>query len=404
IGNSLGESAGLFALRAWTDRDAMLHAMNASPLFVSDLTGACDAARKAWRLPADGAVDWVTGIVDRGPGAVRNACAGVRRAYLLIINTPRACVLGGERGAVQAMIERLGCNFLPLPETSTVHCPIVREVAEAYRELHHLPTTSLPGVRFYSTALARSFELNPDSAAEAILAQALDTVDFPAVIESAYRDGVRLFLEMGPGASCTRMIDPILGDRPHRARSACVAGADDVSLVLRLLAQLCAERVPVDLSPLYGPETVQRVAPPPAERRLVSVPVGGAPFVVPPPEESLRKTEAPAELAQQVTPLPEPSRHPPVMEPRLVPRAANAGTELAPLIAQTVTARQATGEAHAAYLRLFATLQRGLMDNLQFQAQLSDRILASRERQRPHERTPVAYATGSPVALDRTQC
>src|SRR5262249_32828860 len=149
IGNSLGESAGLFALRGWTDRDAMLHAMNASPLFVSDLTGACDAARKAWRLPADGAVDWVTGIVDRGPGAVRNACAGVRRAYLLIINTPRACVLGGERSAVQVIVERLGCNFLPLPETSTVHCPIVREVAEAYRELHCLPTTSLPGVRFY---------------------------------------------------------------------------------------------------------------------------------------------------------------------------------------------------------------------------------------------------------------
>src|SRR5262249_45693173 len=98
IGNSLGESAGLFALRAWTDRAAMLRAMNASPLFVRDLTGPCDAARKAWRPPPEEAVDWVTGIVDRGPGAVRNACAGVRRAYLLTINTPRECVVGGERG------------------------------------------------------------------------------------------------------------------------------------------------------------------------------------------------------------------------------------------------------------------------------------------------------------------
>ncbi|MHB1426389.1 MAG: beta-ketoacyl synthase N-terminal-like domain-containing protein, partial [Gemmataceae bacterium] len=281
IGNSLGESAGLFALRAWTGRDAMLQAMNASTLFVGDLTGPCNAARRAWRLPADAPVDWVTGIVDRGPGIVRNACAELPRAYLLIINTPRECVVGGERGQVRTLVERLGCNFLPLPETSTVHCPVVRQVAEAYRQLHRLPTTPQRGIRFYSTALARSFELNPDSAAEAILAQAVDTVDFPAVIESAYRDGVRLFLEMGPGASCTRTIDAILGDRPHRARSAAIAGTDGVSLVLRLLAQLCAERVAVDLSPLYGPETTPNIVSPPAERRLLSVPVGGSSFVLP---------------------------------------------------------------------------------------------------------------------------
>ncbi|MGH7173478.1 MAG: beta-ketoacyl synthase N-terminal-like domain-containing protein, partial [Gemmataceae bacterium] len=385
IGNSLGESAGLFALRAWADRDAMLHAMNRSPLFVSDLTGTCDAARKAWRLPTDAAVDWVTGIVDRGPGAVRNACSGLRRAYLLILNTPRECVVGGERGEVEKVVERLGCNFLLLPATSTVHCPVVRVVAEAYRELHRLATTPPPGVRFYSTALARSFEVNPDSAAEAILAQALDTVDFPAVIESAYRDGVRLFLEMGPGASCTRMIDAILGGRPHRARSASVAGTDGVSQVLRLLAQLSAERVPLDLSPLYGPQTTASAAPPLLERRLLSVPVGGSLFVVPPP----RKTEASAEPTRLAPARQEPRPmdtvtvqqviSPPA--PHLLPHAASAGSALGRLVTETVTARQATSEAHAAYLRLSATLQRGLMDNLQFQARLSDGILASGGRQ-----------------------
>src|SRR5262249_45095925 len=90
-----------------------------------------------------------------------------------------------------------------------------------------------------------------DSAAEAIVAQALSTVDFPAVIEAAYADGVRLFLEIGPGSSCTRMIGQILAGRPHLARATCLAGADNVSSVLRLLAQLLAERVPLDLSTLY---------------------------------------------------------------------------------------------------------------------------------------------------------
>ncbi len=238
------------------------------------------------------------------------------------------------------------------------------------------------------------------------MAQALDTVDFPAVIESAYRDGVRLFLEMGPGASCTRMIDAILGDRPHRARSACVAGADGVSLVLRLLAQLIAERVPVDLSPLYVPETTIRVEPPAAERRLLSVPVGGQPFVVPPSSRSHAPRGNARPDAPRLVPLP------PENQPRrgasqpCVPTRSVGTRELTPPITETVTARQAVIEAHAAYLRLSTTLQRGLMDNLQFQAQLSDHILASGVASAPRERVSLGALTRprSPAALDRGQC
>ena len=222
IGYSLGESAALFALRAWAGRDVMLRAMNESTLFAGDLTGRCDAARKAWKLPPEAPVEWTAGlVVDRAVAEVRAALAGVERAYLLIVNTPRECVVGGDRAAVEEVGRRLRCTPLPLPETSTVHCPVAREVAGAYRRLHLLPTTPPPNVRFYSTALGHAYELTEDNAADAILAQALDAIDFPAVIEAAYRDGVRLFVEMGPGASCTRMIGAILGERPHRTRSVC---------------------------------------------------------------------------------------------------------------------------------------------------------------------------------------
>ena len=98
VGYSLGESAALFALRAWTDRDRMLGAMHASTLFVSDLTGRCDAARAAWGLPAGAEVAWQTGIVERSPAEVRARAGGAAwRVYLQIVNTPRECVIGGER-------------------------------------------------------------------------------------------------------------------------------------------------------------------------------------------------------------------------------------------------------------------------------------------------------------------
>src|SRR5262249_16884254 len=153
---------------------------------------------------------------------------------------------------------------------------IVNTVADAYRNLHLLPTQSSDGILFYSSAIGRAYPITAESAADAILGHATATIDFPRVVESAYADGVRLFLEIGPGASCSRMIGRILGGRPHIARSACVAGADAESTLLRLLANLHAEGLPVDFSPLF--EGVREESP--TSGRIVTIPVGGDPFEV----------------------------------------------------------------------------------------------------------------------------
>src|SRR5262249_1309138 len=141
VGHSLGESAALFALRAWRDRDEMLRRMQTSPLFVSDLVGRRDAARRFWGLGPDEEADWVAGGVPCGDVALP---AGASR---LALHGPDECVISGRRGAVEAVVGRLGRPFVPLADTATVHCEIARLVADAYRDLHRLPTTPPPGVR-----------------------------------------------------------------------------------------------------------------------------------------------------------------------------------------------------------------------------------------------------------------
>ena len=255
IGYSLGESAGLFSLRAWTDRDLMLQRMNASTLFTTDLAGRCDAVRRAWKLPASKTVDWVLGVIDRPAKVVRASLQDHKKVYRLIVNTLHECVIGGDRKAVDRLVKKLDCEFFPLQGVTTVHCEVAKEVEQPYRELHLFDTTAPRDIRFYSGAWGTSYNVSRESAADAILAQALYGIDYPKVINAAYEDGVRMFLEMGPGASCSRMIGEILTDRPHWARSACAPGQDSVSLILRMLGHLIAERVPVDLSVLYGQET-----------------------------------------------------------------------------------------------------------------------------------------------------
>ena len=217
IGYSLGETAGLFALGAWRDRDEMYDRMIKSSLFQTDLTGPCNAARQSRQLKSDESVDWHVVVVNRPAEEVRWALEGIQRAYLLIVNAPDECVVGGDRQDVEKVIEILHCEAVPVIGASTVHCEIVQYVESAYRDLHRLPTTSPPGVKFYSSAWARPYDLNGDSAASSITAQAIHGFDFPATINRAYDHGSRLFLEMGPQASCSRMIGKILADRPHLA-------------------------------------------------------------------------------------------------------------------------------------------------------------------------------------------
>ncbi len=285
IGYSLGESTALFGLRAWTDRDAMYRKFAGSSLFGTDLAGPCNAARQTWGLKDDEPVDWVAAIVAASVDQVRAAIGSEKRAYLLLINTDDECVIGGQRSTIEAVVARLGSKSWPLPTVSTVHCEVVEAVEDAYRDLHVLPTIAPDGVTFYSGASGHSYPLTTDAAADAILAQARDTVDFPRLIRRAYADGVRAFVEVGPGASCTRMIGSILGDLPHLVVAACPSDREPVAAVLWTLARLIAERFPVDLGKLYGPEPVSK-SPPVDPRRMVRVPVGGPPFRPPAPPVS----------------------------------------------------------------------------------------------------------------------
>ncbi len=374
VGYSLGETAGLFATRAWTSRDEMLRRMKQSSLFTSELAGPCDAARQFWRLPANEKVDWVLGVVDRPADAVNMALKGAERAALLIVNAPVECVVGGYRSAVEKLVEGLGCVFLPLQGVSTVHFPAAKLVEKQYRDLHLFPTRAPKGIRFYSGAFGKAYEVTRESAADSITTQAIRAVNFAALIKTAYEDGVRTFIELGPQGSCTRMIGKILGPLTHNARSVDSRGLDDVSGILKTLAFLIAERIPVDLKPLYGARTfcAGHQPAPATPAQFVRLSLGGRSSKVSWTPPLPPKAEAPAPAKPFIV---APSVR--IPEPRLpgdefsTPRVPNTPRQLFP---ETVRSPQAapsaaislsnaaalTAQAHQMYLKLaenFAVLQ-----------------------------------------------
>ncbi len=402
IGYSLGETTALFALGAWTDRDAMFRRFDASTLFRSDLAGPCDASRVFWGLAEDEPVDWVAGILQRPAEKVRAALEGIERAYLLIVNTDREVVVGGRREAVGRLVEAVGGRFHPLPLVSTVHCEVVRAVEGPYHDLHLLPTTPPSGVRFYSGSTGEPYPVTRESAAASILAHALHGVDFPAVVRRAYADGVRAFVEVGPGASCTRMIGEILEGRPHVAVAACPGEREPVAAVLSVLGRLRAERFPVDLATLYRLDEGES---PELSSRTLRVEVGGRPFAVEPiaiPDRSANPLEdASVGWAPPTNEISSPlesrmvgSAHPTKDFARLMEPLAIAD----PLHRQVLATDSAMAGAHGAFLKTSGGLGDLMARQLAFQMDLIERLSGTD--------FPTAGSTASlpAPALDRDQC
>ena len=265
VGYSLGESSGMFATRAWTDRDKMHLQTQESDLFSRQLAGPCEAAHQFWGLSEGEDVDWILGVVNCPAETVKQAISERQRVYLLIINTPSECVVGGQREDVEAVVEALSARFFPLQGVVTVHCEVLEPAKEAYFNHHLFETTPPEGIDYYSGGWARKFSVSREDAARAILEQARHGVDFPKTIRAAYADGYTTFVEMGPGASCTRMIGKILDGEPHHAISMSRPGPKAVRHVLQALAKLYALGLPLDLSPLFkvvdatGEKTGQRM-------------------------------------------------------------------------------------------------------------------------------------------------
>ncbi|GLZ28831.1 type I polyketide synthase [Lentzea sp. NBRC 105346] len=246
---SSGESTSLVSMGVWRDVRSLVADASASPLFTTELAGPITAVRRVWeRLGVPGSA-WRSYMVSAPVEAVRAALADEPAVHLMAINSPDSCVVGGESTACQRVLAAFE-HTIPIDYDIAVHAPEVAEVRSSWWELHRREIFDVPGVRFYSGASGVAYTPSPSACADAITSQALDTIDFVRVVENAWNDGVRVFVEHGPRGLCTGWIQRILGDREHVAVA--LDATDGLRQLLRSVADLMAAGVPVDSSRFFG--------------------------------------------------------------------------------------------------------------------------------------------------------
>ena len=299
IGDSLGESSALFSLGAWTDPDLMFKRMEGSELFRNKLSGQCLAARKAWNIPDSQPFEWKVGLMRQPAQAVRKAMEHIPKLRLLIINTDNECVVGGTPEALEALAQELGVRIISVSGVDTVHCDCLDPVYQEYWDMHHLPCRPPVGIDFYSGRYHCKYNLTSERIADSIVAHGRFGFDFTKTIRQAWQDGVRIFLEMGPGASCTRMINSILADKPHMAVSLSTRGKNELLSLEGLLAAAISQGLRPDLNKLW--EVMSISEPAVSTSRLIKVPLGRKPFAPPLPKHIPSQAPNPGSTSVQAS-------------------------------------------------------------------------------------------------------
>ncbi len=416
IGYSSGESNSLFSLGAWRDVDAMRQQARDSALFTRNLAGEFTTVTDQWGPQAQ----WQMWSVLAPRTEVEARIKDDPRIELAIIHSDADVVIGGDAAALTPVLGAIGrSRCQALDYNMCVHVPQLQPVADAYLQLHRRDVYPVPGVRFYSGGRPDAYVPEQEACAQAILSQALNCLDVPAMIEQAWADGVRVFVEHGPGGSCARWISDVLGPQ-RRAQAAIVSfdrkgqgawGAVEAAAALlaagvpvRLEALLSRLTAPARLDPLAGPLSIPlhfpapaRAAQPATTELHVMKPAPTLPSVLgldfaaatQPPQPP---ADAPAEPVQEAAPA---APTPVVVAPQVIAPAPASS----PLSRATPPVQPVSGHPGA---RVLAELSGLHTRFLQQQAAVHTAFLESRarmlERARGGQTSTVAPVAAPPAA------
>jgi len=118
--------------------------------------------------------------------------------------------------------------------------------------LNNWPVENKPGIPIYTAANYAVLQYDSTSIARNFAEMLTNPIDFPRLIDLAYEDGSRIFIELGAGSNCSKWVGATLKGKPHLSISINQNSVDDHVSILRLLARLVSHQVPVDLKVLRG--------------------------------------------------------------------------------------------------------------------------------------------------------
>ncbi len=215
-------------------------------------------------------------------------------------NAPEQMVLAG---GTEAMVEAesaftaLGIQAKVLPVAAAFHSEFVAHVRGPFLEALKGMEIGAGTVPLYANTNAELYPDDLESVRVLVAEQLAKPVEFVKQIQRMHADGVRTFLEIGPGSRMSGLVDAILGDAPHHAVA--IDGSngkrDGIVDLARALAEIAVLGYPVALGAWNDGAPVDPESLKPKAK--MTVPICGANYVTP-REKKPKAAPRPVAVAQ----------------------------------------------------------------------------------------------------------
>lgn len=269
-GYSMGESTMYYATGVIQENEAFSRRFDDSPMFAERLLGKNLAAAEFTGHPPSEDF-WQTVYVFAPQKAVEQAVAPEDHVYITQINTPDSVVVSGLKASVERVLQALPkAHTIVPPQSTALHSPAIAGEYDALLALHEQPTHPITAFDFYSTTVYDRIDLTRAHVPELQARMITQQVDFPRLIRKMHADGYRVFVELGPRNTCTRWVESSLKGQPHVATAITASRKDETKSLLKMLATLATNRVPVVVEALRKTETPQ-----PQRQFIKQVQLGG---------------------------------------------------------------------------------------------------------------------------------
>jgi acyl transferase domain-containing protein/phosphopantetheinyl transferase len=232
--------------------------------------------------------------------------------YIALDNCVHQVVLCGKEPVIDRLVQVLtpkGAICQKLPFTRAYHTPWFEVFSKPLKNHFERLRIGSAQSALYSCVTAGPYPQDPEEIRSLAAVQWSSTVRFRETIEAMYRDGVRLFVEIGPSSHLTGFTDDVLRSRPHAAIPSNVQHRSGILQLQHMLGQLVAHGMDPNLEHLYARRAPRPVTTESKPKRMMKLATGLQPvrlpadFHLPKKPEPERQTEA-GQLPTAAVPAP----------------------------------------------------------------------------------------------------
>ncbi len=204
--------------------------------------------------------------------------------YIALDNCVHQVVICGKEAAIDKLMQSLAGKAAvaqKLPFGRAYHTPWFEVFSRPLKTHFDHLAIGKSKTDIYSCVTTERYPEDAEEIRKLAAVQWASTVRFRETTEAMYRDGVRIFVEVGPKSNLSGFVDDVLRGKPHIAIPSNVQHRAGILQLHHMLGQLIAHGVRLTLAPLYERREPKLVDAPVPVRRSQTLKTGIQPIRLP---------------------------------------------------------------------------------------------------------------------------